>query len=164
MTSKESDLLKLAQQVSQLTASAVDLLQTNKYSQPSFSVTTGPVPETPEYDALCAALRDTADDLIQLVCGPKRTLRHALGWHFDLAAWQVALESRFFQIVPESGSITLAELAKRAELDEDRTGRIMRLLITQRVFEELKEDVFSHSASSIVLVKDNQLRALACMQ
>ena len=69
----------------------------------------------------------------------------ARGW--ELGAMQVALDFEFFSNVPAEGEI----------LYEDRTRRTVRLLITQRVFEEKYPGFISHSSISAAL-QDEELR------
>ncbi|KAG8158539.1 hypothetical protein KVR01_011661 [Diaporthe batatas] len=66
----------------------------------------------------------------------------------------------FFTLVPTEGDISLEELAKKAGLDQDRTNRAIRMLITQRIFQETKGGYFAHNAFSIALQRDKDPRSM----
>ncbi|KAL9035065.1 MAG: hypothetical protein Q9180_005057, partial [Flavoplaca navasiana] len=70
----------------------------------------------------------------------------------------------FFENVPRQGSIHVTELAEIVDMDADRTGRFLRLLTTQRVFKEVKEDYFAHTAASMALAVDPEVNSAAGMQ
>ncbi len=158
------DLRELAQRISELTEQVADYYDQNQKPKPTFGVASPAVPETPVYEALRAPLNDVANDLLRLVNGPKSSMRSFLCTHYDLAAYQIALEFNFFEIVPENGAIALVDLAKTAAMDEDRAGRVMKFLATQRVFAEIERDVFEHTAASMLFARDSELKAAALMQ
>jgi hypothetical protein len=39
-------------------------------------------------------------------------------------------------------------------MDEDRVGRFLRMLATDRVFEEVEGDAFKHTSRSVLYLKD----------
>jgi hypothetical protein len=77
-----------------------------------------------------------------------------------LGAFQVALDFKFFHLIPAEGDMTLEDLAKQAGLDVDRTGRVVRQLMTYRIFEEHRPRVISHSSTSLLLQQDDELRSV----
>ncbi|KAI1662757.1 S-adenosyl-L-methionine-dependent methyltransferase [Daldinia decipiens] len=113
---------------------------------------------TNEYLKLQSSLRTSIEDLQRLVEGPRRFLRSFTTLGYDIAALQIALDFNFFSFVPPDGDISLADLAEKAGLDLDRTSRVVRMLITYRIFEEKRQGYVSHSASSLVLLEDEELR------
>jgi hypothetical protein len=174
-------ILSLAIQISQLSAQISSYFNVSSQPEPNFSASSTSVPETPEYEALRVPLNDTALDLLRLVNGPKSTLRSFFFTHCDLAALQVALERRFFDHVPlpldvtgekvENGQKILhgasaAEIVEKAGMDEDRTARVLRLLATQRIFEEVdgEKGRFRHTANSALFARDEEWNAVANMQ
>lgn len=165
MTSYQPDLRQLASQVLELTEHVVDYLK--KHERPPGSAT-DPVPsdvpetpETPEYEALRIPLNEAANDLLRMVNGPRNTICSFLSTHYDLAAYQAALELKFFEAVPVDGEIGLSKLAKTVGLDEDRTGRIVRFLATERVFIEPKHSIFKHTATSALLAINGEVNTSA---
>ncbi|KAF2123516.1 sterigmatocystin 8-O-methyltransferase precursor [Dothidotthia symphoricarpi CBS 119687] len=157
-TEQTSNLLRLAQEVQQLTTLIVNDLTAANVSEPSFKTTSEPIPETPEHISLRARLNDSAKDLLRLVNGPRNDARTFVCYLYDLAAWQVACEFNFFEAVPEDGVAHVKEIAEKSGVDEDRVGRFMRMLATDRVFEEVDKDVFQHTARSVLYLKDKQWR------
>ena len=63
-------------------------------------------------------------------------------------------------MVPADGDITLEDLAELAGLDVDRTSRVIRQLITYRIFEEHRPRVISHSSTSLLMQQDEELRSV----
>ena len=174
-------IVSLASHISQLSAQISSYFSVSPQPEPNFSASSTSVPETPEYEALRAPLNDAALDLLRLINGPKSTLRSFFFTHYDLAAFQVAIERRFFNHVPLPVDVTgekvengqkivhgasAAEIAEKAGMDEDRTARALRLLATQRIFEEVdgEEGRFRHTANSALLARDEEWNATAAMQ
>ncbi|CAE7179551.1 Sterigmatocystin 8-O-methyltransferase [Pyrenophora teres f. teres] len=145
---ENSLISSLSSRVSQLSASIVGYLDTNGHGQPDFTRCSAVVPETREYEVLRNQMNDTILDLHRLVNGPKnifRTQNYLVG---DQAATQVALSRKYFQHVPaDDTGISAAALAEKAGMDEDRTTRFLKILATQRIFEEV-EGKFRHTATS----------------
>jgi len=174
-------IVSLASHISQLSTQISSYFSVSPQPEPNFSASSTSVPETPEYEALRAPLNDAAFDLLRLINGPKSTLRSFFFTHYDLAAFQVAIERRFFNHVPLPVDVTgekvengqkivhgasAAEIAEKAGMDEDRTARALRLLATQRIFEEVdgEEGRFRHTANSALLARDEEWNATAAMQ
>ncbi|CAE7213066.1 hypothetical protein P3342_012482 [Pyrenophora teres f. teres] len=154
----QSTLLELANEVQQLTNRIVSDLTEKKIPEPSFATSSDPLPETPEYIELRDRLNDSARDLLRLVNGPRNDARTFVCYLYDLAAWQVACEFNFFEAIPEHGTASIKEISEKAGMDEDRVGRFLRMLTTDRVFEEVEKDVFKHTSRSIIYLKDTQWR------
>jgi hypothetical protein len=180
-TSNKISIVSLANQISQLSAQISTYLRVSSQPEPDFSVHSANVPETPEYEALRASLNDAALDLLRLINGPRSTLRSLFFSHYDLAALQVALEHRFFDHVPLPLGVTgvkaengleivhgapAADIAEKAGMDEDRTARVLRILATQRIFEEVSggEGMFRHTANSVLFARDEEFSEMARMQ
>ncbi|KAF1949994.1 sterigmatocystin 8-O-methyltransferase precursor [Byssothecium circinans] len=151
-------LLALAKQVHELTAKLVSDLEANGSSEPTFDISSEPIPETTSFKTLTSSLNDAAQDLLRLVNGPKAEARTLICTLYDLAAWQVACEFRFFEAVPEDGKASVKEIAETVGMDEDRVGRFLRILATERVFQEVEGNVFRHTAKSVLYLRDPQIR------
>ncbi|KAI1755463.1 O-methyltransferase-domain-containing protein [Xylaria castorea] len=173
---KDTSISALAERISSLSLQLSSYLSSNSISEPTFAPDGGNVPETPEYEALRGPLNDAALDLLRLVNGPKRSLQEFFFSQYDLAALQIALDRRLFDHVPlppvsphdEAGAqkLGVAEIAQKAGMDEDRTGRVMKILATRRIFEEVdgEPETFAHTASSACLARDADFNATADMQ
>ncbi|KAK2764514.1 hypothetical protein FQN54_009209 [Arachnomyces sp. PD_36] len=153
-----SDLIALADHISRQTKEISNYLQANHYEAPTFSAGSGDPPSTPEYLALHSSLKTSLEDLQRLVDGPRRHMRAFLLEGYDLAAFQVALDFRFFDLVPRDEEILLEELARKAGLDVDRASRIVRMMITHRFFQENRPGYISHNNASYILQKDEEFR------
>ncbi|KAI0862677.1 O-methyltransferase-domain-containing protein [Xylaria cubensis] len=173
---KDTSISALAERISSLTSQLSSYLSSNSISEPKFTPDGGDVPETPEYEALRGPLNDAALDLLRLVNGPKRSLQEFFFSQYDLAALQIALDRRLFDHVPlppvsphdeaRVQKVGVAEIAQKAGMDEDRTGRVMKILATRRIFEEVdgEPENFTHTASSACLARDADFNATADMQ
>ncbi|KAM3427269.1 hypothetical protein NHJ13734_009047 [Beauveria thailandica] len=151
------NLVALAKNISQKTAAIVEYLEANGLSQPSFDVSSPDTPNTAEYVAIYDSLQQSLDDLSMLVAGPNKFLRTFVCQANDLAALQVAFEFKLFHLVPAQGHVSFHNLAFAAGLDIDRTARIMRMLMTQRIFTEKRPGYVSHSAMSWMIAKDPEI-------
>ncbi|KAI1917587.1 hypothetical protein LOZ52_000751 [Ophidiomyces ophidiicola] len=120
--------------------------------------------ESPAWTTLTDQLQDATEELVAEVISPKSYFRNLQLSHYDLVAFQVALEFRLFNHVPLSGEITLKELAQKVGVDQDRVGRVMRLLNVHGVFEETREDVFMHSVISEFIAKDDSAQSAIAIQ
>jgi hypothetical protein len=133
-------------------------LKANNLPEPSLAPGTPNVPSGEEYSKLYKSLKVSLEDLDHFVSGPRQYWRATLVRGYEIAALQVALDFEFFSLVPLDGEISLQNLAKKADLDLDRTSRIIRLLATHSIFKEGEPGYISHSALSHVLHTDEELR------
>ncbi|KAL6707288.1 hypothetical protein ACN47E_004276 [Coniothyrium glycines] len=138
----------LTKELSRLSSSITAYLDENHHAQPDFTAQSALVPETRQYEALRNQLNDVAQDLLRLVNGPKNIFR-TWSWSMtDLSAIQVALSRRFYDLVPTDNiGATAKEIAAKSGIDEDRTSRVLKMLGTYRIFEEV-DGRFRHTASS----------------
>ncbi|KAL8780234.1 MAG: hypothetical protein Q9213_006556 [Squamulea squamosa] len=153
-------ILALAQNVLELTQSMTIYLQANNLAAPTFALDSHDPPDTPEYRHLHATLKTSLEDLQRLIDGPRKWLRAFCCTGYDLGALQVALDFKFFQLIPARGDLTIEDLAKKSGLDVDRTGRILRQLMTYRFFDERRPRVISHSSTSLLMQQDEELRSV----
>lgn len=163
----QSELLRLAEEIHSHSYKLVKHLKAHNQKEPTFEADSPAFDATvgnPEYESLRNSLNEAANDLILLVNGPKTFIRTFLTTHYELAAYQAAIEYKFFQTIPLKGNIHVAKLADIVGMDADRTGRFLRLLATQRVFKEVEEDLFAHTAASIALATDEEINSAAGMQ
>lgn len=163
----QSELLKLAEEIHSKTYKIVKQLREKLQDEPTFEVESPVINEsieTPEYQDLKNSVNEAANDLLLLINGPKAFLRTFLTTHYELAAFQVALEYKFFENVPLKGEIHVAKLAEIVGMDADRTGRFLRMLCTHRVFKEVEDDIFAHTVVSAALATDQEVNSAAGMQ
>ncbi|KAI1773026.1 S-adenosyl-L-methionine-dependent methyltransferase [Hypoxylon cercidicola] len=155
-----SSFLSLGQNIFDLTQDMTKYFRANDLAVPTFALDSQDPPNTPEYRRLHANLKTSLEDLLRLIDGPRKWLRAFCCTGYDLGALQVALDFEFFLLIPSPGDITLEGLAKKAGLDLDRTSRVVRQLMTYRIFEELQPRVISHSSTSLVMQQDEELRSV----
>lgn len=170
----ELSVTSLSGRISELSAQILVCLSEQEY-EPSFSTSAQSVPlATPEFEALRASLNDAALDLLRLVNGPGNTLRTMCFSHYDLASLQIAVERGFFLHVPlpeakegaPPADIHVMELADKAEMDADRASRVLRLLATHRIFEEVGSGSgrFRHTPMSALMARDKDFHDMVHMQ
>ena len=158
-SSTSTDILTLALDIVHNAANIKTLLACQNVPAPNFSPDSVELPDTPEYDALRSRLLSSLDDLRLLVNGPRRTVRNLICYSNDLAAFQVAFDFGFFTIVPESeDGIAVEDVAGQAGMDVGRTRQVLRMLCTHRVFREVKDGRFVHTATSVAFRRDENLR------
>ncbi|CAI7591018.1 unnamed protein product [Penicillium glandicola] len=158
-TVNRTNLLSLAEDITQKTKDITEYLQANGYPQPTLPADYVGYPETVEYIGLYGKLKSSLDDLLYLVQGPKRHLWDLCYQVYESAAIQVALEFNFFEIVPLESQISIEALAEQAGVDIDRTRRIVRLLVTKFIFQEPTPGYIEHNASSYLLHVDGEIRS-----
>lgn len=161
MSSDMADIsiLGLAERILEDTKNITQYLQARGLSSPTFSERSTSLPHQLDSQGLLSGLRESLEDLKLLIEGPEKFYRHFLMRGYELAAFQIALDFKFFTLVPSEGDISLDDLAIRAGLDKDRTTRVIRLLITHRFFRELKLGFISHNFLSVAL-QDDELRTV----
>ncbi|OAG05884.1 sterigmatocystin 8-O-methyltransferase precursor, partial [Paraphaeosphaeria sporulosa] len=157
----ENQMLDLARSILSITGDIVKELETTGVPVPHFAPESSDVPITDSYIRLRNSLNDAAGDLLLLVNGPQAHTRQLLASHHDLAAYQIAFAYGVFAAVPEGSPITITKLAQSVGLPDDILRRVLYVLCTQRVFEEIEKDVFVHTHGSVVFARDPQLRAAA---
>ncbi|KIL93975.1 hypothetical protein FAVG1_02537 [Fusarium avenaceum] len=146
---QKSVLLQLAQSVLETTKTIVQQLHDTSQEEPSFDQNSPSIQGDANYEASRIELNETALSLVRLVNGPVNEYRRIHLVHYDIAAYQAALELQFFRHVPLDGKISLSDLAHKVGMDEDRCGRIIRLLATQNIFNEVETDYDElHNAST----------------
>jgi hypothetical protein len=175
-----TSISSLGMQVSLLSSQIHAYLDKTSCPQPTLEASGGDVPEDSEYNALRASLNDVALDLLYLVNGPKTSIRDFIFSHNELAAMQVALDRGFFRHIPlpsnpinhgagRESSLSVTEIAAKADMDEARTGAILKLLASRRIFKQVKQgdseaEHFTHTAMSAHLARDPGLHAMGHVQ
>jgi hypothetical protein len=146
-----ASIASLANRVSNISTQINGYLTEHKHAHPDFTPQSPAVPETYHYQSLRNQLSDAALDLLRLVNGPKNTFRTLTFSHTDLAATQVALRRKFFHHIPDNTiGLSASDLAAATSMDVDRTTRILKMLATHRIFEEV-DGKFRHTAASAFL-------------
>jgi hypothetical protein len=159
-----SHTLFLAEKIHSLTQSIIKHWDATSQTEPTFDVDAPEIANSATYETLTDDLNEAAHDLLLLVNGPKAFIRNLQLSHFELVAYQVALDFNFFDNVPLQGSIHVSELAGLVKVEADIVARVMRVLVLQKVFKEISQDLFGHTASSGLLAKNPSLQAALGLQ
>jgi hypothetical protein len=156
------DILTLALDIVSHAANIKALLGSQNLPAPNFLAGSPELPDTPEYAGLRSKLVASLEDLRLLVVGPRTTMRGLMGSSNDLAALQVAFEFDFFKTVPvgDEKGIAVEEIARKAGMDAGRALQVLRFLCTHRIFREVKDGWFAHTACSAAFGKDENLIGL----
>jgi hypothetical protein len=152
--------------VNDATADIVRKLGADHQPEPTDEVNSMDIPDTEPFLGAKQMLNNAASELVSLINGPRTSARnHVLGL-FDLAALQVAFEFSIFDTIPENGYIELEDMAKQVGMDGDRLGRVLKLLATERIFEEVqvykvglqRTSGWKHTARSVAFKRERGLR------
>ncbi|KAI0108553.1 putative O-methyltransferase [Nemania sp. FL0031] len=160
----ESLVLQKAREVLAQAENLVHYLEEKGLSEPDFTPSSPPHPTGHDFDVIRNNLTEAAQDVILLANGPMHWLRTFFCHHHDLGAWQIALRFGYFSIIPIGGSMSVKEMAAVAKMDEDRLGRVMKLLSSQRCFQEVEEDVYTHTSLSAFIAKNKDIEAAIAFQ
>ena len=158
------DLLQLAETIKASTEKIIEYLRASGQQPPSFNQTSRAIVPSSDFDASRVELNDAATDLLRLVNGPLNEFRSFSKTQYDIAAFQIALEFHVFESVPLGSQISLVDLAEKVGFDEDRLGRILRMLATHRVFNECERNVWEHTAGSVLIATNTEVRNTLWMQ
>jgi hypothetical protein len=156
----KSTILKHARDVLKNAEELVRFLEKNGYEEPTFKPDSVKIPADNQYNSIRIQLNESAETLLHLANGPTNWIRSTCVSHQELAAWQVALRFKYFTAIPVGEKMSLEDFAKKVEMDEDRTSRILKLLTTNYCFNEVEEGVFEHTAMSAQLAEDKELDAV----
>ncbi|KAI1141495.1 putative O-methyltransferase [Hypoxylon sp. FL0543] len=161
---EKSLILEKAHEVLRQAENLVQYLEKKGYPEPNFTKTSPPHPADREYDAIRVDLTEAAQDLVLLAKGPSQWLRTFFCHHHDLGAWQTALRFKFFSIIPLDGTASVEQVAAAAHIDEGRTRSILKLLASQRCFQEVSEDVYEHTSLSAFIAQNKDIEAAIAFQ
>lgn len=150
-------IVELATRIASKTTKVSNYLTANNLPQPSFDLDTpplGPVPRDAPEEIVAlreSVLEDTAE-LRHLMLGPKEYL--STFYHNALLPQQAATRFGLARNLPVGSETTFAEMAASAGLAESDVRKLVRLAVTQKIFEEPRPGVITHSAASRLLAED----------
>ncbi|KAK4234079.1 6-hydroxytryprostatin B O-methyltransferase [Achaetomium macrosporum] len=115
------------------------------------------------------SLMDAALQLFQLATGPREFVPNLAPGYQYVACLTWLLRFDIFRLVPASGTISYRDLAaaaskqasRAAAIPEGRLKSIVRMAMTAALFREPEPDRVGHSATSALLARDADVRALA---
>ncbi|GIK07514.1 hypothetical protein Aspvir_003180 [Aspergillus viridinutans] len=153
MSVTKSQILEQVRQIQTIAQSMVETWDDSKATDPST-----------EWSTSVVQLQQAAEELISLTASPRSVVRTLQLTHYDLVAYQVALEFDLFTAIPADGELSLAQVAEKAGIDEDRVARVLRLLALHGMFQETQEDTFAHTPLSRFIAENESVRAALGIQ
>ncbi|KAF9452281.1 S-adenosyl-L-methionine-dependent methyltransferase [Macrolepiota fuliginosa MF-IS2] len=126
--------------------------------QLSTSKSTKELPADPELRASIYTIEAASAQLCNLVARPSDSLVNKFMAFFEPACLQVALSNRIPDILQGSShGVHVSELGRRTGVDQAKLGRVLRLLATKHVFQEVSPDTFANNHLSSQLVSTDPL-------
>ena len=104
------------------------------------------------------------EQLTRLLQGPHEFLHELVSSNWEHGALYTVLQYNILEQIPVDGQADVASLAEQSGLPENKLLRILRLLCCKQILNEVDEGVFSHTAISEDLVKDDKLKAFLGFQ
>jgi hypothetical protein len=105
-------------------------------------------------EAACAQLSFT-------VANPGHVMVNKAYSHFEPTALLVALDGKIAEILEDKPEgLHIADIAKASGLDQDKLGRILRMLATRHCFREVRSDVFANNRLSVKLLSRDPVSGL----
>ncbi|OQE22381.1 hypothetical protein PENSTE_c010G00297 [Penicillium steckii] len=152
----KSQVVELANQVVTLIADLLEEWDKRPLEQPPFDSTI--------WSDLATQLQSSTELLTSLTTPPASFVRTLQLRHYDLVAYQIALEFDLFTAIPIGLSATLPAIANYSGLDGNRAGRTLRLLALHGIFCETEEDTFSHTPQSTLIAQNESIRSALAIQ
>ncbi|KAI1180010.1 S-adenosyl-L-methionine-dependent methyltransferase [Nemania sp. FL0916] len=152
-------IVELAQRIANNTSKVSEYLTANELPQPSFDIDAplyGPVPRDaePEIVNMRQSVLEDIEELQHLMLGSRDLLATYCFNHNSLLPHQVITRFGLARNLPIGGETTFAEMAASSGLAENDIRKLIRYAVTQRVFEEPRPGVITHSAASRLLAED----------
>ncbi|GKT62234.1 O-methyltransferase [Colletotrichum tofieldiae] len=97
-------------------------------------------------------------ELGALAHGPREDVRWKTWSYQDSLSLQLVNHFGLAKLVPIDGTITLTELQPKTTLDPVNLARILRHVMTNRIFREPSPGVIAHTAASRLLAEDQALQ------
>ncbi|KAF3396440.1 Sterigmatocystin 8-O-methyltransferase [Penicillium rolfsii] len=152
----KSEVVDLANQVNTLVAGLLEEWNKRPSEQPPF--------DSKVWSELATQLQSSTELLTALTTPPASFVRTLQLRHYDLVAYQIALEFDLFTVIPIGQTATLSAIANHSGLDCNRAGRILRLLALHGVFCETEEDTFGHTPRSSIIAQSEAIRSALAIQ
>ncbi|GAW18307.1 hypothetical protein ANO14919_077820 [Xylariales sp. No.14919] len=148
-------IAELSQRIAANTATICEYLSSNDLPYPSLGIDTplyGAVPDQPEMQALRQSILDDTAELRQLMLGPRDYLTSFVP--NALLPLQAVTRFGLARSLPVGDETTLSNMAKLSGLTESDTRKVVRYAVAQKIFEETRPGVITHSAASRLLAQD----------
>ncbi|KIM79035.1 hypothetical protein PILCRDRAFT_823892 [Piloderma croceum F 1598] len=134
----------------------------NQTSVPSLNEPYKPLAFEPELIDSTDLVVAAATQLIAMLRSPVISLVAAVGGQHIATSIGAAEATNISEILSEAGpkGLHVAEIAKKADTDGNKLGRILRLLSTVHIFQEIAPDVFANNRLSSVLASGKTIKEI----
>ncbi|TQN68224.1 Chlorophenol O-methyltransferase [Colletotrichum shisoi] len=158
--SSPSRLTELAKKIALETEKLEKYMQVNSLPMPTLDPSgPGDFPKLPEdIQKSRMEIIYATRELEALAHGPREDVRWKTWSYQDSLSLQLVNHFRLAKLVPIDGTITLAELQSKTSLDPVNVARILRHVMTNRIFREPSPGVIAHTAASRLLAEDHSLQ------
>ncbi|KAK6224822.1 o-methyltransferase [Colletotrichum tabaci] len=155
-----SRLTELAKKITLETEKLEKYMQDNSLPMPTLDPSgPGDFPKLPEdIQKSRMEIIYATRELEALAHGPREDVRWKTWSYQDSLSLQLVNHFRLAKLVPIDGTITLAELQSKTSLDPVNVARILRHVMTNRIFREPSPGVIAHTAASRLLAEDQSLQ------
>ncbi|KAG7098238.1 hypothetical protein E1B28_000202 [Marasmius oreades] len=117
---------------------------------------------TPEVREAIRIIEGACAQLVASVARPSHTILNKIFAYSEPACIRAVVTLKVPDLLlDEPQGLHVSEIARRANVDQGKLARIMRLLATKHCFREVKPDIFVNNRLSIQLLSTNALSDLA---
>ncbi|KAI1123475.1 S-adenosyl-L-methionine-dependent methyltransferase [Nemania abortiva] len=149
-------ITELSARIAANTSKISEYLSANNLPYPSFGCDTplyGAIPnDAPEMQALRQSLIDDTAELRHLMLGPRDYLTSFVP--NALLPQQAVTRFGLARNLPVGSETTFAEMAASSGLTESNVRKLVRYAVAQKIFEEPRPGIITHSAASRLLAED----------
>ncbi|RDB18706.1 3-O-methyltransferase 2 [Hypsizygus marmoreus] len=117
---------------------------------------------SPELREAIQTLEGACAQLCATVARPNHTVLNKLMQIYEPGCLHVAITFKIPDILLEQPEgLHISEIGRKTGVDEEKLGRILRLLASRHLFREVKPDIFANNRLSLQLLSTNPLNGLA---
>ena len=161
-TSDSTTMLALAQDILDQVARLDSHINRHSISQPSLAVGASTelwTSHSTEIESARSSVFGLTRQLTKLLAGPHEYLHEYVSSNWEHGALYALLEFSILEKIPLNGEAPVSSLASQSHLPEKKLLSVLRLISCEGILDEVSEGVFSHTAISEELVKDEKFKA-----
>ncbi|KAF4966626.1 hypothetical protein FSARC_5711 [Fusarium sarcochroum] len=154
-------MIQLARKITKETEKLDEYLKNNGIPDLGFDINApGDLPKLPEdIQRSRLEISSATKQLELLVRGPRETVRWGIWSYLDTLSLSILNSYGIPNLVPLDEPISLTELQTKTTLDPINLARILRHVMTNKIFQEPRPGFIAHTAASKVLAQDATLQA-----
>ena len=165
--SDSTTMLALAEKILGQVYRLDDHLKQNSISQPCLAVgaSTGLwSSHSTDIESARSSIFGLTKQLTKLLVGPHEFLHEYVSSNWEHGALYTLLEFNILEKIPLDGKVHVSLLASQSGLPEKKLLSVLRLISCEGILDEVSEGVFSHTAISEELVRDEKFKAFIGFQ